>query len=277
MAAVAKAKCDGIRLLRTYWYDAPLGGGLMSASHSALAMADNVKLRLGARNGQGQQKGVDSLIVTDLIELARNGSICDAILLSGDEDVRIGVQIAQSFGVCVHLLGIHPARGSQSPALRQEADTKTEWDKDLVSKFLTVTAPLATAPPARSSTSSTTAKPKPAAKPAGKADTTDTAKVQAVVLEMIAAMDTTDLVGLEKYWSAGNRGLPPDVDRPLLGKCRDALSRELSPDERRETRAVFASKVRAALGADSGKRGLSRRPPSPPLISSARHYQLIIP
>jgi uncharacterized LabA/DUF88 family protein len=34
------------------------------------------------------------LIGTDLIELARNHAISDAVLLSGDEDLRIGVQIA---------------------------------------------------------------------------------------------------------------------------------------------------------------------------------------
>ena len=46
----------------------------------------------------GRQKGVDSLIVTDLIELARNHAISDAVLLAGDEELRIGVQIAQSLG-----------------------------------------------------------------------------------------------------------------------------------------------------------------------------------
>ena len=73
-----------------------------------------MKLRLGIVNLAGQQKGVDSLIVTDLVELARNHAITDAILLSGDEDLRIGVQIAQSFGVRVHLIRIEPTRGSQS-------------------------------------------------------------------------------------------------------------------------------------------------------------------
>jgi uncharacterized LabA/DUF88 family protein len=62
----------------------------------SLAEADNVKPRLGQINDFGQQKGVDSLIVTDLVELSRNGSIGDALLLSGDEDVRIGVEIAQN-------------------------------------------------------------------------------------------------------------------------------------------------------------------------------------
>jgi uncharacterized LabA/DUF88 family protein len=54
----------------------------------------DVKIRLGYINGAGQQKGVDSLIVTDLIELARNQAISDAYLVSGDGDLRVAVQIA---------------------------------------------------------------------------------------------------------------------------------------------------------------------------------------
>ena len=50
----------------------------------------------------------------------------DALVVSGDEDVRVGVQVAQSYGVRVHLLGIVPARGSQSKQLLQESDTTAE-------------------------------------------------------------------------------------------------------------------------------------------------------
>jgi NYN domain len=106
---------------------------------------DYVKLRLGFVTGRGQQKGVDSLIVTDLIDLARNRAITDAVMLSGDEDIRIGVQIAQSFGVRVHLVGIAPSRGSQSVQLLRESDTTTEWDAATVSKFLSIKAPAAAA------------------------------------------------------------------------------------------------------------------------------------
>lgn len=107
-------KAAGCSLLRIYWYDGALGARL-SSDQALLARLDDVKVRLGFINTSGQQKGVDSLIVTDLIELARQKAICDAMLLSGDEDVRVGVQIAQNYGVRLHLLGIHPTRGSQSP------------------------------------------------------------------------------------------------------------------------------------------------------------------
>jgi uncharacterized LabA/DUF88 family protein len=123
------------QLLRIYWYDAAKHGQ-MTHSQLQLAWHDNIKVRLGSLSVDNQQKGVDSLIVTDLAELARNGAIVDAIVLSGDEDVRVGVQIAQTHGVRVHLLGIGPAGKSQSHQLMWEADTNTQWDETHVAKFM---------------------------------------------------------------------------------------------------------------------------------------------
>ena len=111
LKAVAVARAPDCKLLRIYWYDGAIGGTRQTSDQAAIAHLDDVKLRLGFINSHGQQKGVDSLIVTDLIELGRLKSISDALLLSGDEDVRIGVQIAQNHGVRVHLLGIAPSRG----------------------------------------------------------------------------------------------------------------------------------------------------------------------
>lgn len=243
LVAVAQAKCPDVRLLRTYWYDAPPRTG-MSAEHTALAFTDYIKLRLGVLNGRGQQKGVDSLIVTDLIELARNKSICDAILLSGDEDVRIGVQIAQNFGVGVHLVGIHPARGSQSMLLRQESDTATEWDKDVISKFMTISGAAKRAEPAKVAP---VVKAAPEQATDDKASRADRAKVHQVVEEVIASLDTDDLAGLNTYWTNGANGIPSDIDRPLLGKCRDAIGRDLLPEERRQARNFFGARVKALI------------------------------
>ncbi len=68
-----------------------------SLEQDLIGQSANTKLRLGLINSRGQRKGVDSLIVTDLIELARNRAITDALILSGDEDIKIGVQVAQTF------------------------------------------------------------------------------------------------------------------------------------------------------------------------------------
>jgi len=134
-----------VPVLRVYWYDGTSTGP--TPQHLALAHLNDVKVRLGLVNSQGEQKGVDSLIVTDMIALARNRAVSDAVLVSGDEDIRVGVQQAQEFGVRVHLVGIKPSRGSQSQLLLQEADSTHEWATDEVSKFLACQPrPLASGP-----------------------------------------------------------------------------------------------------------------------------------
>lgn len=136
LRATAAEKSNNAQLLRIYWYDGVLPQG-PSCEQRRIADADDVKLRLGIVTPYGQ-KGVDSLIVTDLVELARNRAVSDAVLLSGDEDVRIGVQIAQSFGVRVHLVGIEPRHNNQSRALMQESDTATEWSKSTIERMMTL-------------------------------------------------------------------------------------------------------------------------------------------
>ena len=71
-----------------------------------------------------------------MITLARNRAMAECVLLSGDEDVRVGVQQAQEYGVRVHLLGIKPARGSQSKFLLQEADAAYQWEASDLRSFL---------------------------------------------------------------------------------------------------------------------------------------------
>lgn len=72
-----------------------------------------------------RQKGVDSLIVRDLIVLARERAICTAYLLAGDEDLRESVATAHEQGLQVILLGIPPSGGdkaNQAMTLIREAD-----------------------------------------------------------------------------------------------------------------------------------------------------------
>lgn len=234
LQSLAVEKSEGARLLRIYWYDAPLQSG-MTAQQVSLAAQDRIKLRLGVLNGLGEQKGVDSLIVTDLIELARNRAITDALLVSGDEDVRVGAQIAQNYGVCIHLLGIHPARGSQSPLLRQEADTTTEWDATTVGSFLSTTA-------AAEVTHLTEARRRTPA--SSDSDQSLDVGVSDVIVAMIDALTTDDLNDLRIFWET-RTGLPPELDRPMLAKCREALDRDLTAVEKRSSRSEFASKVKA--------------------------------
>ena len=125
----------GVPLLRIYWYDGATSAP--NASQTALAYRPNVKLRLGRVNERGQE-GVDSLLVADLSTLAQNRALCAAVLLTGDDDVRPGVELSQSFGVRVHLLGVAPARQNQAGALVQAADGVRELSEPEVRSFLTV-------------------------------------------------------------------------------------------------------------------------------------------
>lgn len=190
-------------------------------------------MRLGFINGRGEQKGVDSLIVTDLIELARLHSISDAVLLSGDEDVRIGVQIAQNYGVRVHLLGISPARSSQAPTLRQEADTTSEWDKATIEKFLSTRI-------SAEMTISAVDTGEPAVKMA------DDNPLLEVVTTFVSSLEAADFSSLAAFWK-DNRGLPPEFDGKLLALLGSKLGRRLERDEMREARATFQKQVHAKL------------------------------
>lgn len=125
----------GVPVLRTYWYDGARNGIRTSEQH-AIGMLADVKLRLGRINGQGQQKGVDALIYRDLITLAQQRAISDAVLLSGDEDLREGVRAAQDLGVRVVLVGIDcPGRRNQSEELVLEADRLHTLGADRLAPF----------------------------------------------------------------------------------------------------------------------------------------------
>jgi uncharacterized LabA/DUF88 family protein len=93
---IALLPADG-EVLRTYWYDGARNGRPTEA-HLAIGALQRVKLRLGRINSAGQQKGVDSLIVRDLMVLSQERSITHAFVLSGDEDLREGVVYAQDRG-----------------------------------------------------------------------------------------------------------------------------------------------------------------------------------
>lgn len=99
------ARYPGESVRRTYWYDGAFHG-VASPNHHRVAELDYVKLRLGRINESGQQKGVDTLLVRDLMVLSQERSIERAVVLTGDEDVREGIEYAQDRGVLVSVMGI---------------------------------------------------------------------------------------------------------------------------------------------------------------------------
>ena len=216
-------------LLRIYWYDGLSHGGF-SQDQQRLAYMEDVKLRLGIVNQAGQQKGVDSLIVTDLVELARNHAITDAVLLSGDEDLRIGVQIAQSYGVRVHLIGIEPSRGSQSHSLLQEADTTAEWSRDALSRLMSLTAGF--------DGSDRDSGDKAWSELHG--DTAAT--LEQIVGQFVSSLDTEDIKFIADLGETER--VPRQFDSRLLASCRTEMEGNLDFGEKVQMRKFFKEKVR---------------------------------
>lgn len=112
-------------LLRTYWYDAS-PTGQPERDQQVLADVPGVNLRLG-RLVRGEQKGVDSRIVRDMIVLSQGRGLSDMVLVAGDEDLVEGVREAQDNGVRVALLGVPGV--NQSRLLQQQADVRYELDE----------------------------------------------------------------------------------------------------------------------------------------------------
>ena len=215
---IGNQKANGTPLLRTYWYDG-LIEGRFNPEQQALASAENIKFRPGIVTAGGQQKEVDSLIVTDLIELARNNAISDAVLLSGDGDLKIGVQIAQSFGVRVHLVSIAPRSlvQSRSRFLFQECDTTTELTQSDIGKILAL---------------------RPGADISGGViDGTQVGEVageaksdlDAVMVEFMLTFDPSDIAIVTALQS--NDPIPYEIDTNLLGASRQKLGRRLDRPE----------------------------------------------
>lgn len=115
----------GLPLLRCYWYEATVEGR-RSPEHEALADLPGLKLRLG-RIRPGRREGVDAEIQRDLMTLARNRAIADAVLVGGDEDMAPVVAEAQEFGVRVTVVHVAvDGNWTISRVLRQECDDLIE-------------------------------------------------------------------------------------------------------------------------------------------------------
>jgi uncharacterized LabA/DUF88 family protein len=125
------------RLLRVYWYDGARRR-IHTSEQQAIAELPDVKVRLGNLNANNQQKGVDSLIRTDLESLARHRAISDAALVGGDEDLVSAVEAAQGYGARVHLWGIEAAdHGNQADPLLWEVDSQRVFDLDFCRPYVT--------------------------------------------------------------------------------------------------------------------------------------------
>jgi uncharacterized LabA/DUF88 family protein len=127
--------CGQMPLLRVYWYDAA-NQAVPTLEQLSVAELPDVKLRLGRLTG-GKQKGVDSMIVRDLMVLARQRAIATAYLLGGDEDLREGVVAAQDEGVRVLNIGVPGRHDNQARTLLRESDGILPTDAAFWEAFFT--------------------------------------------------------------------------------------------------------------------------------------------
>ena len=207
-------------VLRIYWYDGALPTGL-TTDQTSLGFSNNVKLRLGVVSGLGQQKGVDSRIVTDLAELARKRAICEAVLIGGDEDLRIGMEIAQDYGVRVHLLTVQDS--AVAPLLRREADTASTMSPDEIGKFLTILSDSGASAPGASA-------------PGASVNFTS------IVATYCGSLDAPGREALKNAIKASDT-IPREHDGRLLAQARSSVSRDLTSPERTELRKELKAQL----------------------------------
>ncbi|MDR1647672.1 MAG: NYN domain-containing protein [Zoogloeaceae bacterium] len=242
----ARQVVDNLPLLRAYWYDATPGPRL-TMEQLALAMLPGVKLRIGALNSMGRQKGVDSLIVTDIIDLARNRAIADAVLMTGDEDLRVAVQVAQSFGVRVHLLGAGDITRNVSDFLQMEADSVTSLEDRWFASHLELNNSFMP-------TSSGQILGNNGVAPETDADEDEFIEAAEVSIhEILEYVEPEQLAQLGQHFAFQNF-VPPEYDRRLVAMVSASLNgRKLSVEEIRSLRALFVRTVK--------KRNSSSEPP----------------
>lgn len=124
-------------LLRIYWYDGSPNRLPIGDQHVVAGLTD-VKLRLG-RTARDGQKGVDGLIIHDLITHAYRRTIDDAVVLSGDEDLLDAIESAQANGTRVHLLEI--PIGGIAEALLRAVDRRGQLDDAVWQEQFRINAP----------------------------------------------------------------------------------------------------------------------------------------
>jgi uncharacterized LabA/DUF88 family protein len=235
-----RATC-GEDLLRVYWYDGAIDQ-VPTTQHQTLGALPNVKVRLGRLVGGGQ-KGVDTLVVLDLTTLARERAISTAFVMSGDEDLREGVAVAQQLGVRVVLWGLEPIPSTelnQALTLIREADAHTVLDSAaFVAPFFTQVKKL---PVAANSKKAIEVE----AIATNEKESVATVSSRALdvgrefIADWLAAGPSASAVeALRQAKEQYPRRIPAGIDAELLARGRIKVANPLSEDQKRELRRGF--------------------------------------
>ncbi len=157
-------------------------------------------------------------------------------MVSGDADIRVGVELAQKFGARVHLVEItRIGQHNLSIALQEEADTVTDWTKEDIQKFLSVNRPVTLSVQGLSDGLSTSKVVEAEAVPS---------VFSLVVDEVLNATSPEDLVAISGDLHSTPNFIPPMYDGRLLSGCRNRLSRDLEQSEKTKVRNLFRQAVR---------------------------------
>ena len=256
-------------LLRVYWYDGV--SGRLSADHEALALLPDVQFRAGTISKSGLQKGVDSKIMADLIELSGNQAISDAVLVTGDGDLVVGIDLAQRRGVRVAVLGIEESglgvSHNQSFEMVCAVDRVRRIGKHHIKPFFAyqpatssvAAAKSATTPAPAAAEKKAAAKKAPAKKPAPTAKKAEKPKPAAAPLptplpaaapkknvpqleqlpEIIKQFISTSSPPLDKAAVTPTGALGQALDSRLLKAATETLGRKPTPSERTALRQLL--------------------------------------
>lgn len=192
-----------------------------------------------------------------MIELSRNKSISDAVLISGDEDIHVGVELAQGFGVRVHLLGIADVEHNVSRGLRWAVDTigrvESQWFSEnfrcypaspgggSVEGVVVVHEALHEAPPGG----------------VGLADDSRAADSESleqtawrVATQLTSGYSPEDFNEIRAYMQLRG-GIPPELDRPLLAAVsRVRAGQRFAPEEKSLIRQAMREHIGKSLKAE---------------------------
>lgn len=215
----------GKELLRIYWYDG-VGPTGLTPQQKGINNIPDVQFRSGTINGRGQQKGVDTLLVIDLIELSTNRAISDAVIVASDADFAAGIELAQRRGVRVGVLGIEDQasnlRHSQSPEVLDRADRRGIATSNLITPYCNYKQ-LAQQQPSASQPQQPTGSP----------------QTQSVTIGQVVEDFITRNAPPEAAIDSATGQIDAETDRKLIYTVYVAIGRALTPDEKKEARQQF--------------------------------------